>query len=228
MNIIIGAAGGGTTGATSAITKESLSWAADKMREAMIEDSKKFPGICDVQGNCLTNLSGNSAGVKGDHLKIAGGRVNLDELCENKRCTQDKSTASGYAENSSGRVILNSEDENKTPTNLPDLLANNSQWRSPMGGFQGGDGKFAFFDYAPGSVWDRLAEAYAGTHDTLNSGVFYDQQGNIKSGVGKTPAGKIGNITNYSNVILATPFALSVLLPPEAWNALVVGLKAKP
>jgi len=43
-NIIIAAIGGGTSSATGAVTKESLSWAADQMRQNMIADSMKFPG----------------------------------------------------------------------------------------------------------------------------------------------------------------------------------------
>ena len=74
MNILIGAAGGGATGAVSSITKESLSWAAYEMRQAMIEDSKKFSGIC-VFGteDCISNASGQSDGVNGDGFKLAGG-----------------------------------------------------------------------------------------------------------------------------------------------------------
>ncbi len=66
--------------------------------------------------------------------------------------------------------------------------------------------------------WDKLAEAYSGTHDTLNSFIWYDELGNGKKLDG-TLIGEIGNATNISNVVLATPFALSVLLPPEVWNA---------
>jgi len=183
--------------------------------------TKKFPGICDAQGNCLTNLSGRSSGVHRDDLKLAGGRVDLDNLCANNKCEKDESTGQ-WATRPDGTVIL------KIP--LSELVSSKEflASRSPMGGWQGDKGKFGFFDYVPGSLWDKVAEAYAGTHDTLNSGTWYDKQGNIKSGVAETTAGKIGNVTNYSNVILATPFAISVLLPPEVWNALVVSLKAKP
>lgn len=74
------------------------------------------------------------------------------------------------------------------------------------------------FEYAAGSFWDKLAEAYSGTHDTLNSLIWYDELGNGKDLDG-TLIGTIGKITNMTNVTLATPFALSVLLPPEVWNA---------
>lgn len=73
-----------------------------------------------------------------------------------------------------------------------------------------------------------MAEAYAGTHDTLNSKIWYDAQGNIRSGVEQTFVGRVGDFANYTNVILASPFALSVLLPPEVWSAVLVGLGGKP
>ncbi|CAG0976103.1 filamentous hemagglutinin [Methylophilaceae bacterium] len=207
-NIIIAAIGGTTSEVTSAVTKESLSWAADQMRQQMIEDSMKFPGICDSQGNCLDNKSGLSEGVNGDKFKLAGGRVNINELCRNDRCTTN-------------------EDGSLTFTgNLAEFLQSEEgeRMRSTMGGFQGAKGLFAFFDYEAGTIWDTIAEAYAGTHDMLNSSTWYDAQGNIKAGVEETITGKVGNITNYTNVLLATPFALSVLLPPEVWNAIMVSV----
>ena len=76
-NIIIAAIGGGTSGAVGAVTKESLSWAADQMRQAMIEDSMKFPGICVGTTDCISNMSGESVGVNGDGKKVAGGRIIL-------------------------------------------------------------------------------------------------------------------------------------------------------
>ena len=60
------------------------------MRQAMIEDSMKFPGICDSQGNCLDNKGGESEGVNGDNFKLAGGRVNITSLCEQSRCEIDE------------------------------------------------------------------------------------------------------------------------------------------
>lgn len=74
------------------------------------------------------------------------------------------------------------------------------------------------FEYAMGSFWDKLAEAYAGTHDNLNSIIWYDELGNGKN-LDKTIIGAIGNATNITNVGLATPFALSILLPLEVWYA---------
>jgi filamentous hemagglutinin len=99
---------------------------------------------------------------------------------------------------------------------------------STLGGFQGGPGQVTIplagsIYYQPGSFLDNLIEAYAGTHDTFNSGTWYDAQGNDKNLTGTTQA--VGNITNYTNVIFATPFAASVYFTPGTWNALSALLK---
>ncbi|WP_195742052.1 hypothetical protein [Methylobacillus flagellatus] len=54
----------------------------------------------------------------------------------------------------------------------------------------------------------------------MNSVIWYEELGNGKN-LDKTVIGAIGNATNITNVGLATPFALSVLLPPEVWNAVL-------
>ena len=74
------------------------------------------------------------------------------------------------------------------------------------------------FEYVANSFMDKLAEAYSGTHDTLNSIIWYDELGNGKN-LKSSILDQVGNLTNKTNVVLATPFALSVLLPPEIWNA---------
>lgn len=79
---------------------------------------------------------------------------------------------------------------------------------------------------APFFFWDKLAEAYSGTHDTLNSLIWCDELGNGKKLDGSL-LGKIGDLTNLTNVVLATPFAMSVLLPPEVWNTVFSLIKAK-
>ena len=94
-----------------------------------------------------------------------------------------------------------------------------------MGGFQGKLGQFSFFDYLPGSVWDRVAEAYAGPHDKLNSFIWYDNSGNIKTGLDGSLLGRIGEVTNYANVLLATPFAISTLIPPGTVQAINIQIK---
>ena len=228
MNILIGAAGGGATGTVSSITKESLSWAANEMRQAMIDDSKKFNGICDGKDYCFDNKSGKSAGINGDGKKVAGGRVDLAKICGKGRCTKDSSTKSGYKEDDRGRVRMNAIDENDNPVDLEKLLVEHEDaWRSPMGGYQGLVGKFLFYDYSPGSMPDAINEAYAGSHDMMNKWYWYDDLGNIKEELTDMQR-YAGEVLNYVNVVPATPFALSTLLPAEVWNAISFGLEAMP
>ena len=232
MNIIIGAAGGGTVGAASSITKESLSWAADQMRQAMIEDSKKFPGICVTDTDCISNISGKSTGINEDNIKIAGGRIVLANWCERGgigACEADTQTKSGYKENLDGTVIFKPISSNGNQISIKEFINENQDLRSPLGGVQGGSGQIALgiqFEYAAGSFWDKLAEAYAGTHDKLNSIIWYDSLGNGKN-LEKTMMGKIGEAENYINVVNATPFALSVLLPSEIWNSIFLLIKSR-
>ena len=220
MNIIIGAAGGNLN---SAVTKETLSWAANEMRQNMIEDSKKFKGLCDTQGNCISNQSGKSVGVNGDEFKLAGGRIVLAAWCAEGRCEKDDSTQTGYAENPDGTVKLTPKDKEGNEITLTQFVEQNPTWRSELGGHQGGKGQIALpgiqFDYEKESFWDKLAEAYSGTHDMLNSPIWYDKNGNSKKLDGRL-IGNIGEVTNMTNVLVATPFALSVLLPPEVWNTI--------
>lgn len=234
-NIIIAIIGGSTSEVTSAVTKESLSWAADVMRQNMIEDSMKFPGICVAGTNdCISNKSGDSVGVNGDSVKVAGGRIVLEYWCEKGRCEADSSTKSGYKENVDGTVIFNPGiDGNGQSLTINQFIEKyNDEYglRSPLGGTQGGAGQMELFgiqfEYAASSFWDKLAEAYSGTHDTLNSFIWYDELGNGKKLDG-TAIGGIGNAANMSNVVLATPFALSVLLPPEVWNAVFAVVNSK-
>lgn len=201
------------------------------MRQAMIEDSMKFPGICVTGTNdCISNMSGESVGVNGDGKKVAGGRIVLEYWCDKGRCETDSSTKSGYKENSDGTVIFNPTDGNGKPISISQFIEQNPKLISPLGGHQGGQGQMAIpviqFEYASGSFWDKLAEAYSGTHDTLNSIIWYDELGNGKKLDG-TLMGQIGATTNMTNVLLATPFALSVLLPPEVWNSVFTVINSK-
>lgn len=231
MNIIIGAAGGNLK---SAVTKETLSWAANEMRQAMITSSENFKGLCDAQGNCISNMSGKSVGVNGDEKKIAGGRIVLSDWCAEGRCTEapaDARTKSGYVENPDGTVKFNpGVNADGKPMTLTQFVDANQSWRSELGGHQGGLGQMKLFgtqfNYEKGSFWDKLAEAYSGTHDTLNSPIWYDKLGNSKN-LDNTLIGNIGDITNMTNVVLATPFALSVILPPEVWNSILTLIKLK-
>ncbi len=228
MNIIIGAAGGNLN---AAAVKEALSWAANEMRQAMITSSEKFKGLCDTQGNCISNMSGKSVGVNGDEKKVAGGRIVLSDWCAEGRCTKAPDgvkTDSGYLENPDGTVIFTPKKKDGNTISLEKFVEQHEEWRSPMGGHQGGEGKMVIagktLEYEKGSFWDRLAESYAGTHDVLNSPVWYDNLGNGKN-LNGTMLGKIGDVANITNVGLATPFAMSVLLPPEVWNMIIATIR---
>lgn len=233
-NIIIAAIGGGSAELTSAVTKESLSWAADVMRQKMIEDSKTFNGLCDEQGNCINNVSGNSVGVNGDNYKIAGGRIILSDWCADGRCEKapdDNPTKSGYKENSDGTILFTPRDQDGNTVSMSTFIEQHQEWKSPMGSHQGDKGHMVLagikFEYDQGSFLDQLAEAYAGTHDVLNSFIWYDKLGNGKN-LDKTLVGKVGDVTNITNVGLATPLAMSVLLPPEVWLTIVQAIKNTP
>ncbi len=173
MNIIIGAAGGNLN---PTVTKETLSWAANEMRQVMIEDSRKFKGLCDTKGNCISNQTGQSIGVNGDSFKLAGGRIVLSDWCAEGRCEKDATTDTGYKQNPDGTVIFTPKDKDGNAISFEKFLVLNEEWRSPMGGHQGGEGQMVLagmkFEYEKGSFLDRLAEAYAGTHDVLNSSIW--------------------------------------------------------
>ena len=76
LNILVGAVTG--FGETM-VTKESLATAAEQMRQAVNEDSAKFKGVVDKDGNLLfSNQSGDSVGVDGDGKKDA---LDFESVC---------------------------------------------------------------------------------------------------------------------------------------------------
>lgn len=204
-------------GAVTAGAMAGLAWAGNTMRQDMIKDSKNFDGVVGSDGVELSNKSGQSVGVNGDLFKLAGGRVSLTAICGDgyAKCLLDKDN----------NLVLDSQGRVQYQGSLQKFIADNPGLRSPMGGWQGGVGMFAFFDYKPGSIFDRVAEAYAGPHDKLNSAIWYDSSGNIKDGVAGSWLGTIGDITNYTNVLLATPFAIPILIPSETIDAIRAGIK---
>jgi len=59
-------------------------------------------------------------------------------------------------------------------------------------------------------------------------GVIYHPDGNIKTGLTEEQR-QAGELQNKVNVLLATPYALSTLLPPELLQALRVAImEARP
>jgi RHS repeat-associated protein len=87
---------------------------------------------------------------------------------------------------------------------------------SVLGGLQGGLGSFAGMAYAPGSWQDYLVEAYAGPHDFLNSGYWYNASGNAVYYEGI--ASVFGETLNYTNVLIATPFVGASVTPNMAYQ----------
>jgi hypothetical protein len=90
---------------------------------------------------------------------------------------------------------------------------------SPLGCDQGGQGALGIpftdkrYAYGVGSWQDYLVESYAGPHDYLNSGFWYDAAtGNIRSGI-STFGGYFGEALNGVNVIVATPFVIASVVP---------------
>lgn len=101
---------------------------------------------------------------------------------------------------------------------------------SPFGGCQGCKGYFGLIwngrpvsgfgsFYSAGSWQDHLLEAYGGVHDYLNKPTWYDQSGNIRQGMSRSGQ-FFGNITNFTNLIVATPFVAASVVPTYTYSIL--------
>jgi filamentous hemagglutinin len=232
LNILIGAVSGQ---GGSALTKESLSAAAEKMRNLMIEDSTTSRGVVDSTGFELSNLSGESVGLRGDGRKIGGTRVDLDLLCgtDNSRCktatnpdgTQklDENGKVQLATDSKGRIMFSKgsiESFIQTPEGQKMVGA--------TGGIQGYKGTLFGNPYTAGSLIDRLIEAFAGTHDFIggNRSGLYDKQGNARRGRSSTIQALQNTWSATGAIALSAPFAVAEWLSPEVWNAIATLIKA--
>ena len=236
MNVLIGAVSG--MGGT-ALTKETLSAAADEMRQIMIEDSKKFKGITDGTAP-LSNLSGKSEGVRGDGTKIGGTRVDLDGVCgqSNERCKKqvdgegkfilDEKDIPKLLLNGDGMAQFDYEIDGKK-ISLADFLntREGQKMAGLTGGIQGAEGTLFGIPYAAGSWQDKLIEAFGGTHDFIGGQAvgLYDEQGNIQRGMTEIET-KAYDVWSGAAIAPATPFAAATLLPPEAWKAISILLEA--
>ncbi|MEX3962620.1 hemagglutinin repeat-containing protein [Paraburkholderia sp. EG286B] len=219
LNVLIGVVSGQVTAAAA---QGVLSEAADLMRQASIQNSSLFPGVVDSTGETLTNLSGESAGVNGDGVKLGGTRLSLDSVCgrDNSACVHD-------ADNN---LVLNGLGQ---PQLLPgytveDYLAS-SEAQSVAGltgGIQGTTGTLAGIQYPPGGLVDQIIEAYAGTHDFIGGQVagLYDDQGNTKRSMSSAEK-TAHNIWSDAAILPATPFAAATALPPQVWNAIAAILQ---
>ncbi|MFI9652765.1 two-partner secretion domain-containing protein, partial [Guyparkeria halopsychrophila] len=179
---------------TAALT--SAQWVGHALRKHQIESSKRFPGICDQSGKCLSNISGKSAGIDGDNVKIGGGRMEISKICDIAPvlCADPKTgrvtnkISSRYKDSRSGTIIIPdglklADGQALTIENISGQLP-----RSPLGGIQGSQGILDLFgigkDYKPGSFADILVESFAGPHDWLNSSHYYGADGNISQANG--------------------------------------------
>jgi len=219
---------GAVTGvAAAAAGKELLSSAAEQMRALMIEDSRKFKGITDGV-TTLSNLSGESTGVRGDALKLGGTRVDLDVLCGERydRCfTQPVGDALIVVKDDQGFATFNAE---KAGVSLKQFLdtPEGKKMSGLTGGVQGAKGQLFGIPYEAGSWIDQLIEAFAGTHDLLGGQLtgLYDGEGNIRQGMSNTRR-EIHDRAADLAVLPASPFAMADLLPPAVWQGISILLK---
>ncbi|GHT92840.1 hypothetical protein FACS1894116_03690 [Betaproteobacteria bacterium] len=185
-------------GAVTGFGMNLLAWGADSMRNAMIGQSRQFPGIYEEGGSTYSNISGPA--LPGE-WKIGGERLNLQNICAQGMCTPM----------ADGQVLF-------TPTTnrLETILQHDNS--GVLGGLQGGKGRFFWMDYGPGSWQDQVVEAYGGPHDWLNGVLWggYETVNNpanlqfIGNAAVLSPLhGAFVNIMNYVDVPLATPFAIS-------------------
>ena len=229
LNILVSALTG-MTGST--VSKEALSTAAEKMRELMIEDSKKFAGVVDSTGRVLSNISGPSEGVRGDGQKVGGTRVDLDLLCgpDNSRC-EIPTKPDGSMDTSKQIVFTGGRYLDGTPKQkLQDFLAtvDGKKMEGATGGVQGAKGTLFGVPYEKGSWQDKLIEAFAGSHDFIGGKLssLYDEQGNIKRGMTDAERAAYDKAITIGAMPLAAPFAASEVMSPEIWKAIGIFLGA--
>ncbi len=224
LNILIGA----VTGVASAtVTKEALSAAAEKMRDLMIEDSQKFRGITDGK-TTITNMSGSSAGVRHDEIKLGGTRMDLDALCGDNyyRCDANKVDGKRVVTlNDAGLVVFK---EDGAGMSLEKFLQTKEgkKLEGLTGGIQGAKGTLFGIPYMAGSWQDQLIESFAGTHDVIGGKLsgLYDANGNIVQGLSGEKRFLYDRWADVA-VIPSAPFALAERLSPALWQAISIVLK---
>ena len=224
LNILIGAV---TGFAGAAVTKEALSAAAEKMREYMIEDSKKFAGVTDGQ-TTLSNVSGTSEGIRKDGFKLGGTRVDLDVVCglKNTQCLTTNSNGEEIFQlNPSGLIQFEIKSPDMT---LEKFLATEEgkKMSGLTGGIQGAKGTLFGIPYMEGSWQDKLIEAFAGTHDMIGGKIsgLYDEQGNIKRGISNIER-KAYDLWADIAVVPSAPFAAAEQLSAPTWQAISIFLR---
>ena len=224
LNILVSAFTGMTG---SVVTKEALSTVAEKFRDLMIEDSKKFAGVVDSTGKLLSNLSGPSSGLRGDNIKLGGTRVDLDLLCgpSNERCTFFKNPDDSI-DTSKPVVFTGGANIDGAPKNqsLADFLKTpeGQKMSGLTGGVQGVKGTLFGIEYEAGSWQDKLIESFAGTHDLIGGKAvgLYDKQGNIKRGMTDLERAIYDKGITVGAIPIAAPFSAAEGLNPEVWKAI--------
>jgi filamentous hemagglutinin len=224
LNILIGAV---TGVAGAAVTKEALSTAAEKMRDLMVEDSQKFKGVTDGK-TTISNMSGDSDGVRHDEIKLGGTRMDLDALCGEAHYRCESNMINGkpvVTLDNSGLVIFK---EKNAGMSLENFLQTDEgkKLAGLTGGIQGTKGTLFGIPYAAGSWQDHLIESFAGTHDFIGGRLsgLYDTSGNIAQGMSNRERVLYDRWADVA-VIPSAPFALAERLSPAVWQAISILLK---
>jgi filamentous hemagglutinin len=200
--------GGCATGAAISAGMQGLNYVGDLARKEQIASSSQYPGVVDSNGQVVNNLSGPSAGINGDGVKIGGERLSVAGICA--------ADPSMCITSSNGLPLLNnqylnSQGQYQLPANtsaiafIDTYISTNGI--SSLGGLQGSSGSAFGIPYSPGSFIDKVVESFGGGHDAGNNAVgYYDAQGNnLPKAQAPSP------VWNWINVPLSAPVGLSVL-----------------
>ena len=121
----------------------------------------------------------------------------------------DPNDSSGISEGLDGdgfKLGGNRWNNNQGATNAP----------SPLGGLQGGQGKFFGINYPPQGIINHVVESWAGPHDYLNSWA-YGADGTFRQ-LSRFEH-FVGGFTNPLNVAIAAPVAIPLMLGPTGGAA---------
>lgn len=214
---IVGASiGGVTAGATSGIEASSMTSAGKILANSTVGGVQSA-----VQGGSFQSGFKTSFGVE---------TLSAAALWMRKKTLE---SSNKYWANSSGDSVGFRGDGYKAGGGRYDYAAaERGEWDvsmprktgSPLGGWQGGQGKFFMIPYSKGDVLDYVVEAYAGPHDWLNSGYWYDAAGNIDYRVATSKfRSAVGEVINAVNVIPATLFVGASVIQPYRGTAMLMG-----
>lgn len=214
----------------AAITQGTLALTATKLREETAKNSLLFPGVVDMEGNSLSNVSAQSTAFDG--LKLGGVRVGLDIVCgsDNSRCQPLKDANGNNVVDENNRVVLDKDAAGRvifvgdtTHKDLESLLADkeiSAGLYGLTGGLQGRGGLLGSMEYTPGTLkgdfFDTVVEGFAGTHDYIGGQLpgFYDESGNT-SRWRSDFTNNAAEVWTIAAIPQAAPFALSEVVSPE-------------